>query len=92
MQRHSVRFDPIPNTRPEVPTTDQVHVVLEEALQLMFELCVLKQACTRGQVNQQAHVTGLRRLITGHGAEHRNVGSAVALGDHLQLWCEGLEF
>ncbi len=55
----------------EVAATDQIHVVPE-------------QAWARKQVNQQVNVAAVRGLVTGHGTEHRKVGSAVALGDHLQ--------
>ena len=91
-QWNGIGFDAITQARLEVAPADQIDVVLEQAFQVLFELCVLKQAGALQKINQQIDITGLCRLIAGYRAEHSHVGSAVTGCDQLQFWSEGLEF
>ncbi len=77
-QKHRLGFHPLPQCWLDIAAVNQIHVVLQQAFDLLFELVVLKEACARRQIHQQVDIAGFDCLITGHGSKHNQVGHPVS--------------
>ena len=91
-QKHRLGFHPLPKGWHDVAAVNQIHVVLQQAFDLLLELDVLKEACARGQIHQQIDIARFECLITGHGSKHNQVGRPVSRSYSLQAGGQGLEF
>jgi len=72
---HGFCFHPLPQGRLEIAAANQIHLLLQQILQLQLQGGVIQQAGALGQVHQQIHIAAGTGLVARHRPEYSQVAA-----------------